>query len=103
MDWRSIQIEGIAEIEREVAVFYVAPRNPDLPMMFRVQIVETQNRGFIGHPEIALKDAAGNPDWTSGRGDTIETALADTVAAFLQTVAGKEPITDESIAWTERF
>lgn len=103
MSWKTLAIEGIGRIEREVARFVVEPRRADLPMAFRIKIVERPDGGFIGYPEIALKDASGQPDWTSGRGTTVEEALADTVHYLLETVEGKEPIHESAIWWDPRF
>lgn len=103
MSWKTLQIEGIARIEREVARFTVAPKRDDLPMAFRIKIIERTDGDFIGYPEIALKDASGQPDWTSGRGSSVEEALADTVRFLLETAHGKEPIRESDIWWDPRF
>lgn len=103
MSWRTIQIEGVARIEREVARFTVETKRDDLPMAFRIKIIERADGDFIGYPEIAIKDAAGQPDWTSGRGASVEEALADTVRFLLETVQGKEPIAESAIWWDPRF
>ena len=103
MSWHTLQIEGIAEIEREVAVFFVGPKHDDLPMGFRIKVHERQDGAFFAYPEIAIKDKSGQPDWICGAGSTIEQALASAVDALLGTIAGKEPITEESIWWDPRF
>lgn len=100
---QTLQIDGIAEIQRLVAVFSVAPKRDDLPMQFRVKIMERQDGTFLAFPEIAIKDREGRPDWTSGAGMSIEQALASAVEALLGTIAGKEPIEDDSIWWDPRF
>ena len=76
MSWHTLQIEGIAEIEREVAVFFVGPKHDDLPMGFRIKVHERQDGAFFAYPEIAIKDKSGQPDWICGAGSTIEQALA---------------------------
>jgi hypothetical protein len=103
MTWHALHIDGVAELAREVAVFRVSPRRDDLPMVFRVKIVERQDGAFEGHPEIALKGADGEADWIAGSGATIEAALADTVAALLRTIEGKTPISDDSVEWSKDF
>lgn len=103
MSWKTLRIEGIARIEREVAKFLVDPVPPALPMGFRIKIVERQDGDFIGYSEIAVKDAKGQPDGTSGRGATIEEALADTVQAVLRTANDNPPVDDDSIWWDPSF
>lgn len=103
MPWRTLQIDGIAEIEREVAVFLVGPTRDDLPMKFRIKVRERQDGAFFAYPEIAIKDNTGQPDWICGAGSTIERALASAVDALLGTIAGKEPLTTDSIWWDPRF
>lgn len=103
MSWKTLQIEGIARIEREVARFTVEPKHADLPMGFRIKIIEHANGGFSGVPEIAVKDAAGTPDWIVGMGNTVEEALADAVRYLLQSVRQREPLGDDSIWWDPRF
>lgn len=101
--WRDLQIEGAADLEREVAVFSVGTKRDDLPMRFRVKIWERQDGTFHAHPEIAIKDKHGQPDWIAGAGKTIEQALSSAVEALLSTIPGKEPIEDDSIWWDPRF
>ena len=72
-------------------------------MGFRIKIIERAEGEFIGCPEIAIKDAAGSPDWITGRGGSGEEALSDTVHYLLQSIAGKEPLGDASIWWDPRF
>lgn len=103
MSWQQLQIDGIATIERVVAVFEVGPKHDDLPMRFRVKVVERQDGGFLAYPEIALKGPDGQPDYIAGAGDSIEGALASACRALLSTIPGKEPITDDSIEWDPRF
>lgn len=103
MSLRDLRLEGVAEIEREVAVYRIAPKRDDLPMVFRVKVVERPDGSFVAYPEIALKGADGQPDWTSGMGPTVEQALADCVTALFETIRGKEPLTDDSIEWSARF
>lgn len=103
MPWHKLQIEGVSRIKREVARFVVEPIRDDLPMAFRVKIVEEQDGLFYGYPEIAILDATGTPDFTSGRGATIEEALSDTVKYLLKTLEGKPQISPDAIWWNPRF
>lgn len=98
-----MNIEGVAEMEREAAVFLVGAKRDDLPMRFRVKILERQDGTFLAQPEIAIKDKGGHPDWVSGAGKTMEQALASAIEMLLGSIAGKEPLTDESIWWDPRF
>lgn len=103
MHWHQLKIEGIGRISREVARFTVEPIHEDLPMAFRVKILEDADGDFFGYPEIAIRRANGEPDWTSGRGRTIEEALAETVKSFFDTMQDKPKIEDDSIWWDPRF
>lgn len=104
MPWHKLKIEGLGRIEREAARFLVCPVRDDLPMGFRIKIVEDQNGLFTGYPEIAIRRPDdGEPDGTTGFGYTIEEALSATVKSFLDTLDGKPPITDDSIWWDPRF
>lgn len=103
MSWHRLQIDGIATIERVVAVFEVGPQHDDLPMRFRVKVTEHQDGGFYAYPEIALKGPDGVPDYVAGAGNSIEEALASACRMLLATIPGKEPITEDSIDWNPRF
>ena len=103
MPWRSLRIDGVSRIWREVACFTVEPIHDDLPMGFRIKILEDQQGHFVGRPEIAIRDAQGTPDWISGMGCGIEEALADTVKYFLQTLKDKPKIEPASIWWNPQF
>lgn len=103
MSWHSLKIDGVAEIERSVGVFVVGPKRDDLPMRFRIKVLERQDGTFLAHPEIAIKDKEGQPDWVSGAGRTMEQALSSAFEMLLGSIAGKEPLTDASIWWDPRF
>lgn len=103
MPWHTLEIEGITRIEREVARFTVEPICDDLPMRFRIKILEDQDGDFRGYPEIAIRRADGEPDVTSGRGHTVEEALAATIRSVLLTRIDKPTIDDDAIWWDPRF
>lgn len=103
MPWHTLQIDGVSRIRREVARFLVEPVRDDLPMGFRIKIEEDQDGDFFGYPEIAITDAEGNPDLTSGRGHSVEEALADTMKYLLETLKEKPTIEPRAIWWNPRF
>jgi hypothetical protein len=103
MTWRDLRLPGLAGLEREVAVFVVHQKRDDLPMTFRVRIVERPGGTFSGYSEIAFRDSDGTEDWIAGTGATEEEALADTVKGVLLSFEGKVIVDDASIAWAERF
>ena len=103
MPWHTLKIEGISRIRREVARFLVEPIHDDLPMGFRIKILEDHEGHFMGCPEIALRDAQGTPDWVSGIGHSIEEALTDTVKALLGTLHDKPKVEADTIWWDQRF
>ncbi len=103
MPWHSLKITGVSRIRREVARFLVEPVRDDLPMGFRIKIEEDQDGHFFGYPEIAILDPAGTPDFTSGRGATIEEALSDTMEYLLKTLEDKPTISPDAIWWDPRF
>ncbi|EMT49946.1 hypothetical protein I532_24935 [Brevibacillus borstelensis AK1] len=101
-DWKDIEITGINKIDKVVAEFQVWAIEKVPYGKFKIKILETAKGGYIGLPNLAVKNIRdGTPDGTSGFGGTIEEALEDTIKYFLQTLEGRENLTENDFVWSD--
>jgi len=85
--WKEINIDCVAEINKIVTIFEVWSYDKIPYGKFKVKILENSRGGFLGIPNIAIKDLEdGAPEWTSGLGNTIEEALKDTIENVINSI-----------------
>ena len=95
-DWKETKVEGIGLIEMVVAEFHILSIEKIPFGKFKVKIFDRQNGTFIGSPNIAVKSLDdSSPDWICGMGASIEGALEDTLKYFMNTLQGREELTEE--------
>jgi hypothetical protein len=101
-DWKDIKITGINKIDKIVAEFHVWAIDKVPNGKFKVKILETAKGGYIGLPNLAVKSIKdGTPDGMAGFGQSIEEALEDTIKYFLQTLEGREDLTEDDFEWSD--
>ncbi|NLS91754.1 MAG: hypothetical protein GXX96_06185 [Planctomycetaceae bacterium] len=99
----SERMEDVIRIDRVVAIFEVWPRT-DFPITkFKVKVLQRADAKFLGVPNAAIKNAVtGNPEWTSGMGDSIEEALKDAIRYFFLEVRqnrSDDSLTENDFSW----
>jgi hypothetical protein len=100
-NWKEIKVEGIGSIEKVVAEFHIWSTEKIPYGKFKVKIFESQNGSFTGSPNIAVKSLEDDsPDWIGGMGTSIEEALEDTLKCFMDTLKGREDLTEEDFEWS---
>lgn len=101
-DWKEIKVAGINKIDKVVAEFEVWATEKVPYGKFKIKILETTNGGYIGLPNLAVKNISdGTPEGTSGFGRTIEEALEDTIKYFLQTLEGRTDLAEDDFEWSD--
>jgi len=99
-DWKNIRIDSISKIEKVVAEFNVWSIEKIPYGKFRVKIIENTKGGYIGIPNIAVKNEVdGSPEWISGLGISIEEALADTIKYFMETISTRTNLEEDDFEW----
>ena len=85
--WKEIKINCIAEINRVVTVFEVWSYDKIPYGKFKIKILENCRGGFIGIPNIAIKNLEdGTPEWISGLGSTVDEALSDAIENLMSSI-----------------
>ena len=86
-DWRRIRVEGVSDVEREVAVFQVWAVEKVPRAKFKVKVLERSHGGFVAIPNIGVKDKQrGWFDGEAGGGASIEEALEDAVRRLMRLI-----------------
>lgn len=100
-EWRNISIEGIASIEKVCAVFEVwCKEKVPYGGKFKIKILENILGDYTGIPNVAFKDKEdGSVDWICGYGNDVSEALEDTIKCFLETIQGKENLSEDEFEW----
>jgi hypothetical protein len=104
MSWHEIRVDGIARIDRIVAVFEIwAPET--LPFAkFKVKIVERSGNRFAGCANVAIrKPKTGEPEFVAGLGGSVEEALKDTLHYFFREIEENSPgrpLDESDFAWS---
>jgi hypothetical protein len=101
--WDTLSIEGIINIERVVAEFYI--ECPVLPSRsFRIKIRETMKGRYVGYPNVAIKSSDDTPEWSSGLGETINEALEDTLRSFMASLervqSDRRLLKEDDLEWS---
>ncbi|MFZ3589954.1 hypothetical protein ACOI1C_11895 [Bacillus sp. DJP31] len=103
-NWKDINIQGIARIEKVVGEFIVWELDKTPYGKFKVKIIENLQGTFTGYPNIELKNKEdGSPEWVSGMGQTIDEALEDTLKCFLEMINEREELTEDNFEWSDRY
>src|SRR5436190_1316918 len=98
-DWRTMRIDGLGPIVRVVAVFQMGPPLQRLPFpSFKVKVLERGEGHFLAVPNVAL-NSAGQPDWTSGVGETIDSAMECALRAFIQSLGDQLDFMESDFSW----
>lgn len=85
--WKDIKINCIAEINRIVTIFEVWSYEKIPYGKFKIKILESCRGGFIGIPNIAIKNLEdGTPEWISGLGNTVDEALRDAIENLMSSI-----------------
>ena len=97
--WKSINLHGAARIRKVVGVFEIS-ENTRVPYgKFKIKVLEDSLGGYLAFPNLAyLKD--GEPDWTSGLGETIETALQDALFNFMESLPKPNQCSLDYFEWS---
>lgn len=92
MIWNELRLEDIECIEKCVAEFQIWS-NRVLPYgKMKVKIYENQDGNYSGYTDIRIiRKFDNSPDGAVGHGDSIESALSDTVNYFMQMVKEDYP------------
>ncbi len=97
------EIEGVVRIDRVAEVFEIWPAEEFPLAKFKVKVLQREDGQFLGVPNVAIKNpVTGEPEWTSGLGDSIEEALQDALRYFFREVEDNRcdrPLAEEDFCW----
>jgi len=97
------EIEAVVRIDRVAEVFEIWPAGEFPLAKFKVKVLQREGAQFLGVPNIAIKSpVTGEPEWTSGLGDSIEEALDDALRYFFREVQDScydRPLTEDDFCW----
>ena len=99
-DWKDVNLHGATFIERIVSVYQLgAPAR--LPIAsFKIKVIERPGHGFLGVPNVAVKQNDGSVDWVSGIGANEQEALDDTLKWFMGSF-GDRVLGEEDLEWAD--
>ena len=99
--WKNIKTDGIAKIEKRVAVFDVWELRLTPYARFQVKIMESADGVYTGYTNIQVKDKTGDYCGAVGDGDTIEDALKETIARLMNRLSTKEVWEESEFTYTD--
>ena len=102
-DWKTINIQGIAFIEKCVAEFNVGELVKTPYSKFKVKIFEKKDGTFVGFTNLQLKDEDNIPYAGVGHGETIEAALEDTIKYFLNMINNKRDLSNDDFECVDSY
>ena len=102
MNWRNIQIVGIASVDKLVAEFQVWELNKTPYGKFKVRVYEKKDGNFVGYTNIQLKPLDDEcPESGVGYGATVDEALNDTINYFMNMINLREDLSEEDFDWSD--
>ncbi|MCG8459695.1 MAG: hypothetical protein MI919_25725 [Holophagales bacterium] len=100
--WQNISVDGFGPISKVVAVYHIGPPLSALPFAsFKVKVIQRRADDFLAVPNVALRDADGNPDWLAGLGSSSDAALADLLRELADAVEGSPGLDESSFEWAD--
>lgn len=102
-DWKKIEVNGIANIEKCVGEFNITELINTPHGKFKIKVFEKRNGKYVGYTNLQIKDKDGCPFSAVGYGNTISDALEDTILYFLKMIEEKENITIEDYVCSDSF
>lgn len=100
-NWKKVNIEGIAKIEKCVAEFNIWELNISPYAKFKIKVFEDNKNNFTGYSNIQVIDEVGGYNGAVGYGNTVEEALEDTIKYFFELLSIKEDWQENDFAWSD--
>lgn len=97
--WKTINLYGAVRISKVVGEFQIYETRKVPYGKFRIKVLEECQGCFSAFPNAAYKNNEGQPEWTSGRGCTIEEALEDAIKYFMESLPNEQFCTDDKFEW----
>lgn len=100
-DWKKINIEGIAKIERLVDEFEVWELKKIPCAKFKVKIFENVEGKFVGRTNLMVRDITNDFSVGIGYGNTVAEALKNTITYFYSLIDDVDNLTDECFEYVD--
>ena len=99
-DWRQLDLNGANSIARLCGVyeFTVARRIPSGKL--KIKVLE-RSADFIALPNVCVKSATGEKEWTCGIGKNEVEALQDAITRTMADLGSREEWAEEQLAWSD--
>lgn len=101
VDWKKININGIAKIERLVDEFEVWELDKIPYGKFKVKIFETADGKFTGRTNLMVIDKTKSFYPGIGHGNTISETLSDTIRYFYSLIDEVDNLTEECFEYVD--
>jgi hypothetical protein len=97
-------MDGVMRIDKVVAMLEVWLDATFPFAKIKVKVVDRSKGGLIAVPNLAFRNPrSGEPEYTSGLGDTAEEAVNDLLVRFVSEVRSQKPsheLTEEDFEWS---
>lgn len=103
MEWKTLRLDGIADIEKCVAEFNVKELNLTPYGKYKVAIFKKSNGKFVGYTNLMLKDEDDCPYSGVGYGEDIESALVDTIRYFQKMLSEKKTLSEDDFICSDAY
>lgn len=101
-DWKDINIDGIARIDKCDGEFQVWELNKTPYAKFKVKVFESKGRSYVGYTNIRIKNTFdGSPENGVGFGNSITEALEDTLKNFMELINEREEFFESDFEWSD--
>lgn len=101
--WKTLQISGVAKIEKCVGEYNIWELNKSPYGKFKVKVFESADGKFTGYSNLQVVDSTGSFYCAVGRGMSISKALEDTVHQFFEMVSIKEVWEEKDFQCSDSF
>ncbi|NPC91557.1 hypothetical protein HOO54_04670 [Bacillus sp. WMMC1349] len=99
-EWKNININGIAKIEKCVGEFQVWELQKTPYGKFKVKVFERIDGSYAGFTNIRIKNLDdGSPESGVGFGRSITEALEDTLKNFMELLNQREVFSESDFEW----